>query len=135
MIDKLNCGLLIFLETKAKEPDLVHQLERVDDEPSAVDIYARPRTGRGLGPVAAVHPLLVGLVKGVKGDRRCEVNFGSSGSHWYGGADGLSEGACCCASSLSVWPALGGQFLTFKSKKQDSRIALSQRNRGPLFLV
>jgi hypothetical protein len=80
-MDKLNCGLFIFTETKAKEPDLVHQLERVDDEPSAVDVYARPRTGRGLGPVAAVHPLLIGLSKGCKGDRRCEVILGSSGSH------------------------------------------------------
>ena len=64
---KLNCGLFILIETKAKEPDLVYQLERVDDEPSAVDICARPRTGRGLRPVATVHPLLGGLVKDVKG--------------------------------------------------------------------
>ncbi len=54
-MDKLNCGLFICTETKAKEPDFVHQLEHVDDEPSAVDICARPRTGRGLRPVAAVH--------------------------------------------------------------------------------
>ena len=54
---------LSFIETKAKERDLVHQLERVDDKPSAVNICARPRTGRGLRPVAAVHPLLGGLVK------------------------------------------------------------------------
>jgi hypothetical protein len=60
-------GSSSLIETKAKEPDLVHQLERVDDKPSAVNIYARPRTGHGLGPVAAVHPLLVGLVKDVKG--------------------------------------------------------------------
>ena len=66
-MDKLNCGLFIFIETKAKEPDLFHQLERVDDEPAAVDVCARPRTGRGLGPVAAVHPLLGGLVKDVMG--------------------------------------------------------------------
>jgi hypothetical protein len=61
-MDKLNCGLFIFTETKAKEPDFIHQLERVDDEPSAVNICARPRIGRGLRPVAAVHPLLEGLV-------------------------------------------------------------------------
>ena len=39
----------------------------MDDESSAVDVFVRPRTGRGLGPVAAVHPLLGGLVKDVMG--------------------------------------------------------------------
>ena len=58
---------LSFIETKAKECDLVHQLERVDDKPSAVNICARPRTGRGLRPAAAVHPLHDGLVKDVMG--------------------------------------------------------------------
>ena len=66
-MDKINCGLFILLETTAKEPDFIHQLECVDDEPSAVDIFARPRTGRGLGPVATVHHLLGGLVKDVMG--------------------------------------------------------------------
>ncbi len=66
-MDKLNCELFIFTGTKAKEHDFVHQLECVDDDPSAVDIFVSPRTGRGLGPVAAVHPLLECLVRDVMG--------------------------------------------------------------------
>ena len=57
-----------------------------------------------------------------KGDRRCEVILGPSSSRHDGSFGGASEEACCCASSVAVWPALGGQFLALNARNKTEEL-------------
>ncbi len=40
----------------------------------------------------------------------------------YGGVDGVPEEAFCCASSVAVWPALGGQFLALNARNKTGEL-------------
>ena len=81
----------------------------------------RAWTGQGQGTCSRSTLPTNDVVVRCKGDRRCEVILEPSSCRWYCGDDVL-EGACCCASSVAVWPALGRQFLALKARNETEEL-------------
>jgi hypothetical protein len=70
----------------------------------------RAQTGRGQGPVAAVHCLLESVVKDVKGTGDTSGIIDAAGYHQYhGGSSDRSSKLLCLFST--AWLSLGGKFL------------------------
>ncbi len=93
----------------------------MDEKPSSLDGQTasvdRSRSGTCSRSTLPTNDVVVRC----KGDRRCEVILEPSSCRWYCGDD-VSEGACCCASSVAVWPALGRQFLALKARNKTEEL-------------